>query len=415
MKKVYILVLIALFCSSISRADNPPKVLLDGEEVEIDDLPIIDGPYSTYSLRSLIIAKLLGVDYFWPVFPPLGSGEGYLEILINIYEVFNSEEIDFIRSRLPHHTITHNSYLNLIENKSDLIITQRRISDEEKEYADEQGVTLLEKPIAVNALAFIVNKSNPVNNLSIEQIQGIYTGDITNWNEVGGEDATITASVQPSDIEIGELFNSMVMDGQPASSLLETTTNLGMSPIGSSMLPEYYFIMRNNTGLTYTSFYYCDFLFSPYATRPSKAIGVDGVAMTKDNIINGTYPYITNVYASVRSDIDKSSVAYKIYEFLTTDEGQSIVDESGYIPLPKAASISNVSKVNANITIRDHTINIVSEEPAQRIEVADLQGRTMYLNTTNTNKVSLPSYMHGVYMVSVWFAGGEKITNKVRI
>jgi len=409
MKKVYILVLIALFCSSISRADNPPKVLLDGEEVEIDDLPIIDGPYSTYSLRSLIAAKLLGEDYYWDLYPsPLaGDGRGYRELAINTY-YYTSDEEDFISSCLPHHNITHNSFLNLIENKSDLIITQRGISDEEKEYADEQGVTLLEKPIAVNALTFIVNQSNPVNNLSIDQIQGIYTGDITNWKEVGGEDATITASVQPSDIETGELFNSMVMDGQPTSSLPELI-------IGWVMLPEYYFIMRNNTGLTYTSFYYCDFLFSQIAPRPSKAIGVNNVAATRENIINGTYPYVTNVYASVRSDIDKSSVAYKIYEFLTTDEGQSIVDESGYIPLPKAASISDVSKVNADITIREHTINIVSEEPAQKIEVADLQGRTMYLNTTNTNKVSLPSYMHGVYMVSVWFAGGEKITKKVRM
>ena len=96
MKKVYILVLIALFCSSISRADNPPKVLLDGEEVEIDDLPIIDGPYSTYSLRRLIIAKLLGVDYFWNLQPPLGSGEGYLELAMTTYYDYTSEERSFI-------------------------------------------------------------------------------------------------------------------------------------------------------------------------------------------------------------------------------------------------------------------------------------------------------------------------------
>ena len=81
MKKVYIFILLTLLCSSICRAGKPPKLLLDGEEVELNNIPIIDGPYSTYSLRSLIAAKLLGVDYFWPVFPPLGSREGYLEIL----------------------------------------------------------------------------------------------------------------------------------------------------------------------------------------------------------------------------------------------------------------------------------------------------------------------------------------------
>ena len=406
MKKIYIFILLTLLCSSICRADNPPKLLLDGEKVDINNIPIIDGLYSTYSLRSLIIAKLLGVGYFWYVHPPVGSGQGYLKLEIETYYAYNSEEMDFIRSRLPYNNITHNSFLNLIENKSDLIIIQRKISDEEKEYAEEQGVTLLEKPIAVNALTFIVNQSNPVDNLSIDQIRVIYTGKITNWNEVGGEDAAITAYLQPSDIETGELFNPMVMDGQPTSSLPELSRDW-------FNIPEYYFIRDNKKGLTYTSFYHSDFLFSPIAPSFSKTVGVNDVTATRENILNGTYPYVTNVYAAVRSDIDKSSVAYRIYEFLTTDEGQSLVDESGYIPLPKAASISNVSKVNADITIRNRKISIISEEPAQRLEITDMQGRTAFHENVNSNNISVPSDMRGLYMVSVWFANGEKLAKKV--
>ena len=406
MKKIYIFILLTLLCSSICRADNPPKLLLDGEKVDINNIPIIDGLYSTYSLRSLIIAKLLGVGYFWYVHPPVGSGQGYLKLEIETYYAYNSEEMDFIRSRLPYNNITHNSFLNLIENKSDLIIIQRKISDEEKEYAEEQGVTLLEKPIAVNALTFIVNQSNPVDNLSIDQIRGIYTGKITNWNEVGGEDAAITAYLQPSDIETGELFNPMVMDGQPTSSLPELSRDW-------FNIPEYYFIRDNKKGLTYTSFYHSDFLFSPIAPSFSKTVGVNDVTATRENILNGTYPYVTNVYAAVRSDIDKSSVAYKIYEFLTTDEGQSLVDESGYIPLPKAASISNVSNVNADITIRNRKISIISEEPAQRLEITDMQGRTVFHENVNSNNISVPSDMRGLYLVSVWFANGEKLAKKV--
>ena len=406
MKKIYIFILLTLLCSSICRADNPPKLLLDGEKVDINNIPIIDGLYSTYSLRSLIIAKLLGVGYFWYVHPPVGSGQGYLKLEIETYYAYNSEEMDFIRSRLPYNNITHNSFLNLIENKSDLIIIQRKISDEEKEYAEEQGVTLLEKPIAVNALTFIVNQSNPVDNLSIDQIRGIYTGKITNWNEVGGEDAAITAYLQPSDIETGELFNPMVMDGQPTSSLPELSRDW-------FNIPEYYFIRDNKKGLTYTSFYHSDFLFSPIAPSFSKTVGVNDVTATRENILNGTYPYVTNVYAAVRSDIDKSSVAYKIYEFLTTDEGQSLVDESGYIPLPKAASISNVSKVNADITIRNRKISIISEEPAQRLEITDMQGRTLFHENVISNNISVPSDMRGLYLVSVWFANGEKLAKKV--
>ena len=171
--------------------------------------------------------------------------------------------------------------------------------------------------------------------------------------------------------------------------------------------------MHNKKGLTYTSFYHSDFLFSPIAPSFSKTVGINDVTATRENILNGTYPYVTNVYAAVRSDIDKSSVAYKIYEFLTTDEGQSLVDESGYIPLPKAASISNVSKVNADITIRNRKISIISEEPAQRLEITDMQGRTVFHENVNSNNISVPSDMRGLYMVSVWFANGEKLAKKV--
>ena len=55
--------------------------------------------------------------------------------------------------------------------------------------------------------------------------------------------------------------------------------------------------------------------------------------MTKENIRNNKYPYTTEVYAAVRSDIDRSSTAYELFEFLTTQAGQQIINESGYIPL----------------------------------------------------------------------------------
>lgn len=55
--------------------------------------------------------------------------------------------------------------------------------------------------------------------------------------------------------------------------------------------------------------------------------------MTKENIRNNSYPYTTEVFAAVRSDIDRNSPAFKLFEFLTSPEGQSIINESGYVPL----------------------------------------------------------------------------------
>ena len=105
------------------------------------------------------------------------------------------------------------SFLNLIDGRVELIITARSISRDERVYANEKGVALTEKPIAKDALAFLVNPANPVNNLTTAQIQGIYTGAITNWKEVGGLDAEIVPYVRNSNSGSQEKFETTIMAG----------------------------------------------------------------------------------------------------------------------------------------------------------------------------------------------------------
>lgn len=76
--------------------------------------------------------------------------------------------------------------VNLIDDKIEIALTARGLSRDEVAYANEKGVEIIEKPIAIDALTFIINHQNPINSLSIEQIQGIYTGQYTNWKELGG-------------------------------------------------------------------------------------------------------------------------------------------------------------------------------------------------------------------------------------
>ena len=69
------------------------------------------------------------------------------------------------------------SFMNLIDDKVEMVIAARLISRDEKVYAEENGVTLIGKPIAKDALTFMVNPLNPVNNLSIGQLQRIFSGE----------------------------------------------------------------------------------------------------------------------------------------------------------------------------------------------------------------------------------------------
>lgn len=106
--------------------------------------------------------------------------------------------------------------------------------------------------------------------------------------------------------------------------------------IGLFMLSPYYQLKNDKQGIGFSPFYYYSVIVDNGST---KAIGVNGVPMTKENIRNNTYPYITEVYAAVRSDIDRNSTAYELFEFLTTPAGQSIVNESGYVPLNQNSGV----------------------------------------------------------------------------
>lgn len=312
--RMLVMCLLVFSVASCSSDDDDNEVLGD---VTINNFPVIDGSDSTTPLRSILMCRLLGFDYEWHQSPV------QLDWFVAPTYTCSEEERHQIMDRLKGNN-THGSFVNLIDNKVELIITARAISRDEKAYANEKGVTLIEKKIAKDALTFIVNPSNPVNSLTVEQIQGIYTGDITRWDEVGGKAETMTPYVRDRNSGSQEKFETMVMSGLKIKDFPEMQ-------IGKTMMTPYYQIEYDKTGIAFTPFYYYSVIV---ANDRIKGLAVNGIVMTKENIANGTYPYISDVYVAVRSDIDKTSTAYRIFEFLTTKGGQKIVEESGYVPLP---------------------------------------------------------------------------------
>ena len=87
----------------------------------------------------------------------------------------------------------------------------RHISRTELKSANDVGIKIITKPLAIDALVFIVNPKNPVRNLSSDQVRKIYTGEITNWKEVGGVDHTITPYIRDTDSGSQEKMETLVM------------------------------------------------------------------------------------------------------------------------------------------------------------------------------------------------------------
>ncbi len=305
---------------SCSHEDTPEVSPLPG--ITINNFPIIDGSDSTDPLRDLLMCKILGFDYKWLRRPFTQDPDADIKQIYPDYTC-SYEEWSYLEINCLKHSNTHQSFINLIDDKVELVIAARSISRDEKAYAEEKNVTLIEKPIAKDALTFMINPSNPINNLSISQLQGIYTGEITNWKEVGGKDEEIRPYVRNRNSGSQEKFETLVMAGL-------TIANFPELQVGLTMMSPYYQLEDDKQGIGFSPFYYYSVIVDNGST---KAIGIDGVKMTKENIKNNTYPYTTEVYAAVRSDVDRNSTAYELFEFLTTPTGQNIVKESGYIPL----------------------------------------------------------------------------------
>ncbi len=323
---ITMLAIISLASCNIDDNGDTPELIIDPVEVGLEkptattvlslsNAPIIDGSDSTEPLRNLLMCRLLGIDCQWLQHLETDGTWGIVPQWQSL-----SDEDNTTLQRILQNRNTHSSFVSLIDGDDDIIITARDISRDEQKYADEKDVALLSYPIAKDAFAFIVNPKNPVHNLSIAQIQKIYTGEIRNWKEVGGNDAAINPYVRNPNSGSQEKMETIVMAGLTMIDWPEM--------VGYVMLAPYYQLANDENGIAYTPFYYYDTIVNDERTQ---VIGVDGIVPSKLSIENDSYPYVTHVMCSVRADIDKSSTAYQLFYQLASGQHNDIVNESGYI------------------------------------------------------------------------------------
>lgn len=370
--------------------------------ITTSNFPVLDGSESTSPLRLILMCKLLGYDYEWQYSPFIQRQEDAPRYVEPNYTCDEETRRDLLLNRLLNNN-THGAFVNLIDDKVDIIITARSISRDEKVYAEEQGVTLLEQPIARDALTFMVNAQNPVSNLSIDQIHDIYMGNVQNWSEVGGLDCVMKPYVRNRNSGSQEKFETMVMDGL-------TIADFPEMQIGTTMMSPYYQLEDDTAGIAFTPFYYYKVMVD---SKKVRAVGVDGVEMTKENVMNGTYPYTSKVYTAVRSDIDKSSVAYRLFEFLTSDAGQAIVDESGYVPLNAYTGVRMTESEAFELSYSNHTLTILSPNLPKRLEIYDLEGRKVFESAVLSCDVQIPEGLRGMHLVYLLQGDGSLCAKKV--
>lgn len=320
-KRIISLAVFVAMMSGCNGIGNPEGDLKD---IKLEDWPLTDCSTSTMPARDLVAYKLLGVPYKWEE-DWMGSPT-YI-----IQPDFSGTKTSFsYRDYLDKNLCsgTHGAYMNLIEGKTDVIIASRDISRNEKASAAELGVELETAPLAIDALVFIVNPKNPVKNLTSDQVRKIYTGEITNWKEVGGVDHAITPYIRNADSGSQEKMETLVMNGL---TMIDGTYMYEI--IGSQMASPYLQLENDEYGIGYTPFFYCTAMVRDLMRVDM--LSIDGVMPSKESLRADKYPFVSSIYAGIRKTEDHESMAYKLYQFLFTKKGADMIDESGYIAIRK--------------------------------------------------------------------------------
>jgi phosphate transport system substrate-binding protein len=309
-----ICILLTFIFSGCEKNTNNSAAPIELDSLTIENYPKVDGSTSTHPLQVLIACILLDVEYEWM---PSFFDETY-----RIWPSFEvkPEIAGFIVDSIVH-SGTHGSYVNLIDGKADVILVARTASEDENNLADSMQVELISKPVALDAFVFIANIQNPVESLTVEQIQDIYMGNITHWNEVGGNNEVINPYQGNPNSGSQELMLSLVMKDLPMMNFPDMILYSMMGPINQ--------ITHDLNGLGYTVYFFEQFM----APNDSlKLLAVNGIKPEYSTLKSRDYIYTTEVYAVIRDDLDPESNACLLYHWLSTRQGRLVIDESGYIP-----------------------------------------------------------------------------------
>ncbi|WP_153731055.1 PstS family phosphate ABC transporter substrate-binding protein [Sporosarcina obsidiansis] len=274
--------------SKLAKLDEPASMQLQ------DHLPSMDGATALYPLYASFVQAV----YPEKVYSPYDS-----EVMVNT---------------------TPEAYRNLFEGNVDMIFAAGP-SDGQLKMAEQKGLKLELTPIGREAFVFFVNQKNPIDSLELKQIQDIYAGKVTNWQEIGGKNEPIRAFQRPADsgsqTALERLMGDIPIMEAPQENVAE-----GMGGI----IQEVSTYRNYKNAIGYTFRYYSTEMVG---NDEIKLLAINGVAPTKETIRADEYPISSEFYA-ITAGTDNPNVE-KFIEWIVSPQGQKLVEKVGYVPVKK--------------------------------------------------------------------------------
>lgn len=323
-KRVYLPILAGLIVTTLTWGGYAAYEHYDRNIPTLGDGDVDFYTYAPYSTNSKVVVlheestlkltedlpRLDGATALFPVYSAFARAVYPKEILDNdrgLVEYLNCSK-------------TAEAYRRLVDGEVDMIFVASA-SEQQTAYAKEKGAELTFTPIVREAFVFFVNTGNPVNSLTVEQVQQIYSGEVTDWRALGANLGNIRA-FQRDEGSGSQTALQKLMEGKTLLTPPQEDIATGMGGIIKRTAD--YKNYKNAIGYSFR--FYCTQMVK---NNQIKLLKLNGVAPTKENVSNGTYPVASEFYAVTTQNSNPNSE--KLLDWICSEQGQRIVDETGYV------------------------------------------------------------------------------------
>ncbi|MCP5061172.1 MAG: phosphate ABC transporter substrate-binding protein [Ignavibacteriae bacterium] len=224
----------------------------------------------------------------------------------------------------------------LLNGTMDIANASRELKQKEYDKAKELGITPKEYKVALDGIAVIVSPENPINELSIGQIRDLFIGKTTNWKEIGGNDSPITLYGRENSSGTYEFFKGRVLgkDERGVKRDFATSTQVlqGTAALGEA-------VAKDTKGVGYGGVGYFSLRTDVKILKIKTEDGSPAIAPAENGKVNykaiwsGDYPISRYLYCYTNGSTEKKIQDFM--EYILSVEGQDLVKQMEYIPLPK--------------------------------------------------------------------------------
>ena len=209
-----------------------------------------------------------------------------------------------------------NGAKSLVNAACDVATMSRPMKNSEKKAAQDAGILPIEHVVAMDGIALAVHKSNPVADLTVEQIRDIFTGKIRRWSELGGPDQPIVAISRDTNSGTYECFEALVMDKQKMDAKVEYVGSNGA--------------IRQRVMSTPGAIGYVGLAF----TEGVKTVTVNGVDVSPETVLSKEYPIARPLYLYTNGRPKAGTPLADFMGLSATTEGKRIIEDTGFVPMP---------------------------------------------------------------------------------